>query len=66
MEKGNPAYMYLKGHSSLAEPNNDSSRGWLDDLEQEKPGFTPANEHLAECRIQAHIYYREEMDAFTE
>jgi hypothetical protein len=58
--------MYPKGHSSCARVRDDSNEWWLDEEGQEKLGVTPADEYLAKRSIQAHIYSRDEMDAFAE
>jgi hypothetical protein len=66
VDKQNPSSMYPSGRLSRSTITDYETKWWLDDQFEEKPGFTPANAHLAKRPVKTHIIWREEMEAFAE
>jgi hypothetical protein len=58
--------MYPSGSQSRSTTSKQENKWWLDDEDEEKPGVTPANDHLAKRPVKTHIYSREEMEALAE
>jgi hypothetical protein len=58
--------MYPSGDQARSTTSDKQTRWWLDNEEEEKPGVTPADDHLAKRPVKTHIYSREEMEAYAE
>jgi hypothetical protein len=58
--------MYPAGDQSRSTTSEQETTWWLDDEDEEKPGVTPANDHLAKRPVKTHIYSRKEMEALAE
>jgi hypothetical protein len=58
--------MYPSGDLSWSTTSEQENKWWLDDEDEEKPGVTPADDHLAKRPVKTHIYSREEMEALAE
>jgi hypothetical protein len=58
--------MYPSGDQARSTTSEQENKWWLDNETEEKPGVTPANNHLAKRLVETHIYSREEMDALAE
>jgi hypothetical protein len=57
--------MYPSRRLARSITSNQQTKWWLDGQDEEKPGVTPANDHLAKRPVKTHIYSREEMEAFA-
>jgi hypothetical protein len=66
LDNQNPSNMYLSGRLARSTTSNYETKWWLDDQFEEKPGVTPADDHLAKRPVKTHIFSREEMEAFAE
>jgi hypothetical protein len=66
LEKQNPSNMYPSGNLARSTTSEEENKWWLDDENEEKPGVTPAEDHLAKRPVKTHIYSREEMEALAE
>jgi hypothetical protein len=58
--------MYPSGRLVRSTTSDYETKWWLDDQIEEKPGVTPANDHLAKRPVKTHIFSRKEMEAFAE
>jgi hypothetical protein len=58
--------MYPSGRLARSTTSDYETKWWLDDQIEEKPGVTPADDHLAKRPVKTHIFSREEMEAFAE
>jgi hypothetical protein len=58
--------MYPSGDQARSTTSEQENKWWLDDENEEKPGVTPANDHLAKRPDKTLIYSREEMEALAE
>jgi hypothetical protein len=58
--------MYPSGDLSRSTTSEQENKWWLDDEDEEKPGVTPADDHLAKRPVKTHIYSRKEMEALAE
>jgi hypothetical protein len=66
LENQNPSNMYLSGRLARSTTSGQQTKWWLDDKDEEKPGVTPADEHLANRyllekvrKIAIYIYWRQ-------
>jgi hypothetical protein len=66
LEKQNPSNMHPSGDQARSTASEQENKWWLDDENEEKPGVTPADDHLAKRPVKTHIYSREEMEALAE
>jgi hypothetical protein len=58
--------MYPSGRLARSTTSDYETKWWLDGEVEEKPGVTPADDHLAKLPVKTHIFSREEMEAFAE
>jgi hypothetical protein len=58
--------MYPSGRLARSTTSDQQDKWWLDDEDEEKPGVTPADDHLAKKPVKTHIYSREEIKAYAE
>jgi hypothetical protein len=58
--------MYPSDRLARSTTSDYETKWWLDDQFFEKPGVTPADDHLAKRPVKTHIFSREEMGAFAE
>jgi hypothetical protein len=56
LEKQNPSNMYPTGNQARSTTSEEETKWWLDNEDDEKPGVTPADDHLAERPVKTHIY----------
>jgi hypothetical protein len=66
LDNQNPSNMYPSGRLARSTTSDYKTKWWLDDEVEEKPGVTPADDHLAKHPVKTHIFSREEMEAFVE
>jgi hypothetical protein len=66
MDNQNPLNMYPSGRLARSTTSNYKTKWWLDDKVEEKPGATPADNHLAKRPVKTHIFSRKEMEAFAK
>jgi hypothetical protein len=66
LENQNLSNMYLSGRLARSTTSEQKTKWWLDDEDEEKPGVTPADDHLEKRPVKTHIYSREEMEALAE
>jgi hypothetical protein len=66
VDNQNPSIMYPSGRLALSTTSGFETKWWLDDEDEEKPGVTPTDNHLAKRPVKTHIFSREEMEAFAE
>jgi hypothetical protein len=66
LENQNPSNMYPSGRLARSTTSEQQTKWWLDNEDEEKPGVTPDDDHLAKRPVKNHIYLREEMEAFAE
>jgi hypothetical protein len=66
LENQNPSNMYPSGRLARSTTSDKQTRWWLDNEEEEKPGVTPTDDHLAKTPVKTHINSREEMEAYAE
>jgi hypothetical protein len=66
LDTQNPSNMYPLGRLARSTTSDYETKWWLDDQIEEKPGVTPADNHLAKRPVKTHLFFREEMEAFAE
>jgi hypothetical protein len=66
LDNQNPSNMYPSGRLARSTTSDYETKWWLDNKVEEKPGVTPADDHLAKRPVKTHIFLREEMEAFAE
>jgi hypothetical protein len=60
LENQNPSNMYPSGDQARSTTSEQENKWWLDDENEEKPGVTPADDHLAKNLVNTYIYSRGE------
>ena len=66
LDNQNPSNMYPSGRLARSTTSGYETKWWLDDKVEEKPGVTPANDHLAKRPVKTHIFSRKEMEALEK